>query len=120
MTDRPTPYWVPTPESCRDALRQAQATELGLPSTATLEEISAKRLDLMRQEWARDRELPVTASWSEINAYDHGIVAGTHNGDALRRSSARKLGLPESASWETIEHTHKRNLARMLAEAPPL
>ena len=119
MTPSNKPGWIPTPDDCAEALRKAQALELGLPEDATMEEIGIKRLDLLRAQAARDRKLPEHASWKEIWDYDDGMLSGKHNGDALRRASAKRLGLPDTATWEEIDRVSKRNKARLLAEQSP-
>ncbi len=115
MTPSNKPGWIPTPDDCAEALRRAQALELGLPEEATMEEIGMKRLDLLRVQAAQDRELSEHASWKEIWDYDNGMLSGKHNGDALRRASAKRLDLPDTTTWEEIDRVSKRNKARLLA-----
>lgn len=82
--------------------RVRQARALGLPDTATWEEIAHYRMERFRISAAKARGLSLLTSWEMIFRHDEDLAKGRIRADVFREHAAIGRGLPRTASWYEI------------------
>lgn len=91
--------------------RVRQARTLGLPNTATWEEIAHYRMERFRISAAQARGLSARSTWEAIYAHDELLNKGKIHADVFREHSAIGRGLPCTASWyEIIVYDREQDL----------